>query len=159
MDTASVKIDLPTLRPRGDRLAAVRAELARLSDQLGWAVDALIPQDAALGMPSASQAGVLDHHLPEALLLRDDLAPAFYAALAMLPPRAPADPLGALQALQPKAFETFSRLVAGAFFLDERVSAALRYSGQEAIHESPDYDLIIDLIGPVIERGEIYTKV
>ena len=159
MDTNAVKIDLPTLRTRSARLASVQRELARYAGQLAWSVDALIPADPSLNMPSASQAGVLERHLPEALLLRDDMAPAFYAVLAALPVQAPADGLAAFEELGPKNFEIFSRVVAGAFFLDEGVNAALRYPGQADIRETPDYDLIMELIEPVIERGDVYTKV
>lgn len=159
MNTTSVKIDMSSMRPRSEKLAAVERELAKYKLQLAWAVDALIPADRALKMPSASEAGVLDKHLADALLLRDDLAADFFSAVAALPTEPTAGGMETLEAMDGKQFDVFTRLVAGAFFLNQKVNDVLRYPAQTAIFETPDYDFVIDSIAPVIRRGEIFTKI
>lgn len=144
---------------RSDRLAQIKNTLAKYESQLSWSVDALIPADPIFKMPSASQAGVLSEYLPEVLLLRDDAAPRFFEVLELLPSQPPKFGIDCLEALGTKDFEIFSRLVAGAFFLNPKVNEILRYPGQQAIFESPDYDYIMEKIEPLVERGEIFTPV
>ena len=144
---------------RRERLAVIEGRLLPLQSRITWAVDTLIPADAELNMPSASEAGVVDHHLAQALLARDDLFEGFEAAMARLPEQAPADPMAALKALGKREFELCTRVVAGAFFLDEAVCRALGYLGQQPIREAPDYDRIMAAIEPVLERGSVYTLV
>lgn len=151
-------ISLITL-PRQKRLEAVVTRLRACHVQLSWAVDTLIPEDWSLDMPSASGASVLDLHLPEALVLRDDMADQFLDIVSRLPAAKPADPMRVLRELDDEDFSCFSRLVAGAFFMDERVNARLGYTGQQEIRENADYDALIESIQTVIDRGEIYTKV
>lgn len=45
-------------------------------NKIAWVADALIPSNAALGMPSATEAG-MDRLLPHALKEPDDMAPKF----------------------------------------------------------------------------------
>jgi hypothetical protein len=149
-------VDVTPFLSRSERLAAVNQRIDRYRAQLLWSMDALIPADPSLRMPSASQAGVLDQHLPEVLLIRDDLADDFFKVIELLPMLAPGRGLEALEALAPKDFETYSRLVAGAFFLNQEVNQILRYPGQQAMIDAPDYDEIIEAIEPVMERGDIY---
>jgi len=144
---------------RKERLAAIQETLRAYQTRLLWVVDALIPADLALDMPSASQAHVIDAHLAQALLLRDDLQAPFLAVLERLPDAAPTSALQTLEALGATDFDLICKVVAGAFFLDEAVNTALGYTAQQAIREDPDYDYLMQAIEPVISRGEIYTRI
>src|SRR5690606_32449809 len=128
------------------RLQAVQKRLEAYHDQLQWAVDALIPADPTLDMPSASQIDLVGKYLPEVLLLRDDMAEEFYSAIAQLPREQPDNALAELQKIGPKYFECFTRLIAGAFFLDPQINSKLGYGGQEPIWETPDYDELVESI-------------
>ena len=127
--------------------------------RIAWIADALIPADTESGMPSATEAGVPERLLPRALKERDDLAPAFFKALLRLPETRPKDALDAIRALGAEDFHTISFLIAGAYFLDEAVNRKIRYPGQEALHETPDYDEIMEAIERVQARGPVYVDV
>jgi hypothetical protein len=107
-------------------------------------------------MPSAVEAGLIERLLPRALKERDDLAQGFFAAVMLLPEEAPADPLAALRALGSDAFNQITFLVAGAYLLDPEINRRLRYPGQEAMHETPDYDEIMETVDRVQARGQRY---
>lgn len=128
-------------------------------DWIAWVGDTLIPPDAPTGMPSATQAGLIERLLPRALKERDDLAEPFFTALSRLPQYAPADPMSAIRALGPEDFHRISFLIAGAYFLDEEVNRKLRYPGQTAMHETPDYEEIMDVVERVQARGVVYLDV
>ena len=155
LDTRSF---LPGLS-RKERLAAIEERLVPLRSRLMWMADTLIPADVGLDMPSASDAGVIDRHLADALLARDDLVEGFVAAVARLPEQAPVVPMEALQNLGRSGFDVCCRVVSGAFFLNETVCRRLGYLGQQPIRETPDYDQIMTAIEPVVARGPIYTPV
>lgn len=128
------------------------------ADLLRTIMDALIPADPECGMPSASVAGVLDSHLRTALLRRDDLAPAFIAAIdraAALPSAS----LDELLTLSDADFGLISRVVAGAYFMNTEVNDRLGYRGQAEMRETVDYDEIVSLIEAPIARGDVYTHV
>ncbi len=127
--------------------------------KIAWVADALIPSSTQFGMPSATEAGVLDRLLPRVLRERDDMAPSFFKALSCLPEDRPSDPLGMIRALGADDFYAISFLIAGAFFLDEAVTRKLGYPGQEALYETPDYDEIMDTIERVQSRGAVYLDV
>ena len=127
--------------------------------RIAWVADALIPSDPKSGMPSATEAGMLDRLLPRALKERDDMAPSFFKALSRLPEDRPSDPLGTVRALGADDFYTISFLIAGAFFLDEAVTRKLLYPGQEALYETPDYDEIMETVERVQARGAVYLDV
>jgi hypothetical protein len=93
------------------------------------------------------------------LKARDDLAPAFFKALARLPETKPGDPMAAIRALGADDFHTVSFLIAGAYFLDEVINRKLRYPGQEAVQETPDYDEIMQTVERVQSRGSVYLDV
>ena len=126
---------------------------------IAWVADALIPSDAKSGMPSATEAGVPERLLPRALKERDDLAPSFFLALSRLPEARPSNPLDAIRALGADDFHTVSVLIAGAYLLDEDVNRKLRYPGQEALHETRDYNEIMEAIERVQARGTVYVDV
>ncbi|WP_068091655.1 hypothetical protein [Novosphingobium rosa] len=147
----SVKLPDTTL---AERKQAAQAVIERYRARIAWAADALIPEDKALDMPSATQAGLLDHWLPEALTARDDMLPPFVKALEGLPEEAPADALGALQALPGGGFDVVARTVAGAYFWSPEINRKLKYPGQQEIRETPDYDVVMDAIAPQLERGD-----
>lgn len=127
--------------------------------RIAWVSDTLIPSDPKSGMPSATEAGVPEHLLPRALKERDDLAAPFFRALLRLPEARPKDALDAIRALGAEDFHTISFLIAGAYFLDETVNQKLRYPGQEALNETPDYDEIMETIERVQARGSVYVDV
>ncbi|MFD1107676.1 hypothetical protein [Sphingobium olei] len=119
--------------------------------------DALIPQDEELGMPSASQAGVIDILLPRALKARPDLAEPFIAALAKLPENPENPDVAAVRNLDEADFDLVSHIIAGSYFLNEEVNKTLKYPGQESLPYDPDYDEIMEVVGRVIDRGPIYV--
>ncbi len=127
--------------------------------QVRWVGDALIPSDAAHGMPSASEAGVPTILLPRALKARPDLLVPFVSALSALPAVAPAEPLQAIRALGEGVFDMVSHLIAGAYFIDEEVNRKLKYPGQQAMLDTPDYDEVMDVVQRVIDRGRVYTDI
>ncbi|PDS27702.1 hypothetical protein [Rhizobium phaseoli] len=127
--------------------------------KIAWIADALIPSDVALGMPSATEAGMLERLLPHALKARDDMAPSFFQALSRLPEASPNDPLDAIRALGADDFYVISFLIAGAYFLDETISRKLHYPGQEALYETPDYEEIMETAERVQSRGAVYLDV
>ena len=127
--------------------------------RIGWVADTLIPSDAKFGMPSATQTGMLERLLPRALKERDDMARSFFEAILRLPEARPKDPLDAIRALGADDFYVISFLIAGAYFLDEAVTGKLRYPGQEALYDTPDYDEIVETIERVQSRGAVYLDV
>ncbi|ASP83153.1 hypothetical protein [Sinorhizobium meliloti] len=127
--------------------------------RIAWVADTLIPSDPKSGMPSATEAGVPDRLLPRALKERDDLAPSFFRALLRLPETGPKDPMDAIRALGADDFHSIAFLIAGAYFLDEAINRKLRYPGQEALHETPDYDELMETIERVQSRGQVYLDV
>lgn len=134
-------------------------EIDHLQTRIAWVADALIPSDEKLGMPSATEAGVPGRLLPRALKERDDMAQSFFKALSRLPEDCPRDPLDAIRALGADDFYVISFLIAGAYFLDEAVTRKLRYPGQEALYDTPDYDEIMETIERVQSRGAVYLEV
>jgi len=127
--------------------------------QLRWVCAAMIPADPDGLMPSALAAGVPEVFLPRALALRDDWAPAFIAALASLPAQPPPDPLLAIRALDPMSYYIVGQLIAGAYFMNAEVRQALRYPGQQALHDAPDYDEIMAVCDRVQARGPVYIDI
>jgi hypothetical protein len=134
-------------------------DIRHMQSKIEWVADALIPQDHDHAMPSASEAGIFERLLPRALKERDDMAPSFFKALDRLPENSPPSPLEAIRALGIDDFYVISFLIAGAYFLDEAVTGKLRYPGQEAIFETPDYDEIMETVERVQERGAVYLDV
>lgn len=132
------------------------ATLESIRPQLDWACDALIPRDDALGMPAATPAGVVDTLLPRALKARDDLLHPFVAAMSTLPAEPPADPLGTIYAMEEDSFELITHIIAGAYYLSEEVNRTLKYPGQEALREQPDYDELDAVVTRVRDRGTVY---
>ncbi|CAN7688269.1 hypothetical protein LJR235_005486 [Pararhizobium sp. LjRoot235] len=127
--------------------------------RIAWVADTLIPPDAKFGMPSATEAGMLERLLPRALKERDDMAPSFFEAISRLPETRPNDPMDAIRALGTDGFYVISFLIAGAYFLDEAVNQKLRYPGQEALYDTPDYDELMETIERVQSRGAVYLEV
>ncbi|WP_338811366.1 hypothetical protein V2V90_24990 (plasmid) [Agrobacterium leguminum] len=134
----------------------VEQGLATVFPQLAWVPDTLIPEDEELGMPSATQAGLQDKLLPQALRARDDLIDAFVSALKRLPAEAPTDPLQALYDLGDD-FHLVGHLIAGSYFLSKDVCEKLGYTGQQAMAYEPDYDEITDTAERIIGRGAVYV--
>jgi hypothetical protein len=134
-------------------------ECARLWPRIEWVCDALIPADPSGEMPSAFQVFQQRPLLQRALLVRNDLAPEFFAVLDTLPEQAPAASLRHLQNdLAQGSFDLLSQIVAGAYFLEPSVNNALGYPGQGALPLDPDYDEIFELIESVQSRGSRFIE-
>jgi hypothetical protein len=130
--------------------------LNSVRSQLEWVCECLIPKDSEGTMPSALEVGVIDRLLPRALKSRPDLEADFIDALKRLPEVAPADPLAAVQSLGDAHFEHVSHLIAGAYFLDDEVNRRLKYPGQQALHDTPDYDEVMEVAENIMGRGVIF---
>ncbi|MGB3417013.1 MAG: hypothetical protein WBG88_07555 [Mesorhizobium sp.] len=139
-----------------EKMKLIEAGIDRSRSRLDWVADALIPADPESSMPSARELGAVDKLLARALLLRDDMADQFFADIESLPNDAPADGLSELTALG-SGFDRISRLIAGAYFLDEELTGRLQYRGQEEIVRDQDYDPMIAAIEVVLERGQRYV--
>lgn len=132
-------------------------DLTRVRAQATWASVVLIPSDAANGMPSATEAGVVDTLLPRALKARPDLSGLFIDVLSRLPADEPADGLQVLRDLGDEEFNLISHMIAGSYFLSEDVRRRLKYPGQQALSLEPDYDEIQVITDRVRARGQRYV--
>ena len=119
--------------------------------------DLLIPNGD--GMPSASEAGVAGRWLDEVLQLRPDFGPPLAEVLDRLIGVDPKAALDLLRADDPAGFGVLAEVVAGGYFLNPKVRAAIRYPGQQSVpitpEQPPDYEQD-GLIASVIARGPIY---
>ncbi|OZE92416.1 hypothetical protein CH298_02430 [Rhodococcoides fascians] len=117
----------------------------------------LVPGDG--DMPSANEVDISHRWLDLALQTRPDMLPVLTYILGELRAR---DTLQLPAAIDDVAessqqqFETFGKLVSGAYFLDPRVRAAIGYPGQEARPLVDDTEQYLDLLVNVAERGPIY---
>ncbi|WP_017958441.1 MULTISPECIES: hypothetical protein [Rhizobium] len=130
-----------------------------IQPQLSWLCDTMIPGSAELGMPSASEIGVADKLLPRSLKARADLAPKFLELVATLPKERPADPLAVINAVPVNDLDVIGRFIAGSYFADLSVQKGLGYTGYIALPMDPDYDEIMAIVEPIMERGPCYVEV
>ena len=133
---------------------ADRARLAALADLM-------IP--AADGMPAASAAGVAGAGVDHLLTVRPDLDEPLRTALRLAPGTDPASVLQTLRAEHPTVFAALGEIVAGAYYLDPAVAAAVGYHGRAAVpvdadpeEMPPDDPASVALRQPVVGRGPIY---
>jgi hypothetical protein len=119
--------------------------------------DVLIPRGD--GMPSASEAGVAGRWLDEVLGLRPDFGAPLAVVLDRLKGAAPIAGLEQLRSDDPAGFGVLAEVVAGGYFLNPKVRAAIGYPGQQPVpivpESPPDYEQD-GLIASVIARGPIY---
>jgi hypothetical protein len=131
----------------------------RRREVLGSVADLLIP--SADGMPSAREAGAAGRWLDEVLQLRPDFGPPLAAVLDRLIGADPKAALDRLRAEDPAGFGVLAEAVAGGYFLNPKVRAAIRYPGQQSVpiptDDPPDYEQD-GLIASVIARGPIYRR-
>lgn len=127
--------------------------------QLSWMCPTMIPGNAELKMPSASDVDLINTLLPQALKARPDLARKFYDVVLTLPATPPSDPLAVINAIPATEMEIVARFIAGAYFSSSAVAAALRFPGFQEMHENVDYDEIMKAIEPIVERGPCYVQV
>jgi len=124
---------------------------------LAAVADLLIPSSD--GMPSAREAGAAGRWLDEVLQLRPDFGPPLAEVLDRLIGADPQAALDRLRAEDPAGFGVLAEVVAGGYFLNPKVRAAIRYPGQKSVpissDEPPDYEQD-GLIASVIARGQIY---
>jgi hypothetical protein len=125
---------------------------------LAGLADVLIP--ASEGMPSASEAGVAHEGIDVVLAARPDLLDALHQLLRQAAGQASATTVAfvaSLQAADPMLFGLLGEIVAGAYFMNPQVRAAVHYHGQtpQPIPPEPDY-LADGLLDSVIGRGPIY---
>jgi hypothetical protein len=125
-------------------------------ERLATLADALIP--AGRGLPAAGRAGVAGEWL-DAVLAAE---PGFAAPLAhVLADVDVADPAGALRRIEttdPEGWGVLTTVVAGAYFLNPAIAAAVGYPGRRAIpidNDAPDW-LEDGLLDSVKARGPVY---
>lgn len=117
----------------------------------------LVPGDGE--MPSAADIDISHIWLDRALQTRPDMVPVLAFILAELRERrshtlsAAIDDIAASHHQQ---FETFGKLISGAYFLDPRVREAIGYPGQEARPLIDDTETYLELLVNVADRGPIY---
>jgi hypothetical protein len=116
--------------------------------------DVLVP--AAEGMPSASQAEVPTRWIDEALGYRPDLEPMLLKALQAAGNLPGDEAVELLNREHIPAFEALGTLTAGAYFLNPEVRQLIGYPGQVATPAREDLDTYADLLGNVLDRGQIY---
>jgi hypothetical protein len=117
--------------------------------------DVLIPAEG--GMPAASQAGVAAEGLDRVLAVCADLAAPLARLLEAARGREPAAFVAEIRSRDPAGFAALAETVAGAYFLNPAVRAALGYAGQEPRPIDPHPDWLDDgLLQSVIDRGPIY---
>jgi hypothetical protein len=131
----------------------------RRREVLASVADLLIPSGD--GMPSAREAGAAGRWLDEVLQLRPDFGPPLAAVLDRLIGADPKAALNRLRAEDPAGFGVLVEVVAGGYFLNPKVRAAIRYPGQQSVpiptDDPPDYEQD-GLIASVIARGPIYRR-
>jgi len=122
---------------------------------LAGLADVLIP--ASAGFPSASQVGVAAEGLDQVLAVRPDLAKPLKVILQSAKGRNPAEVVAQLQDENPASFAALAEIVAGAYFMNPQVRAAIGYHGQvpQPLASRPDH-LNDGLLQPVIDRGPLY---
>src|SRR5689334_22902875 len=122
---------------------------------LGKLADVLIP--AGGRFPSASAADVTAEGLEQVLAVRPELAAGLKKVLTFSVDLPPSDAVSQLKTKDPSTFGVLAELVAGAYFLNPQVRAALGYDGQSAKPIDPHADYLDDgLLQSVIDRGPIY---
>jgi len=130
--------------------AELQAVFARLAD-------VLIP--AGAGMPSGGEVALERGALDAVLELRPDVVAGLAGLLRAAADADPAAEVERLRAEDEAGFQLLTTVVAGGYFLDQGVRAALGYRGQEAVPivpvDPPDYERD-GLLASVIERGPIY---
>lgn len=125
---------------------AERATLALLADRLIPAED---------GMPSASEADVPLSGVDYVLDVRPDLCDPL---VSMLAEAADEDPCEFLRELDSESLGMLGEVVAGAYFLNDKVKGLIGYYGRRAVPVGED-DIDPELLAPVIARGPIYRDI
>lgn len=124
---------------------------------LAAAADVLIPSGD--GMPSATQAGVAGRWLDEVLGLRPDFGAPLAAVLDGMKGAEVDAAVARLRTEDPAGFGILAEVVAGGYFLNPAVRAAIGYPGQQSVpiatEQPPDYEQD-GLIASVMARGRIY---
>ncbi|MFI6322302.1 hypothetical protein ACIBG8_32530 [Nonomuraea sp. NPDC050556] len=123
---------------------AERATLSALADLLIPAED---------GMPAASAAGVPEGGVDYVLDVRPDLCGPLVTLLAEA---ADEDPCAFLRDLDPEAMAALGEVVAGAYYLDDRVRVLIGYHGRRAVPVDESEEIDPDLLAPVLARGPIF---
>ena len=130
--------------------AELRAVFAGLAD-------VLIPAED--GMPSAGEVALERGALDAVLAIRPDVADGLAALLQAARGADPEREVARLRAEDEDGFQVLTTVVAGGYFLDEGVRAAIGYRGQEAVPiehlDPPDYERD-GLLASVVARGPIY---
>lgn len=112
--------------------------------------EALIP--ASDVMPSATEVGVADELIDQALGYRPDLAADFDAAVIACAGVEPELALDRLAERDPVRFKVLTLLSAGAYLLSPLVQAALDYNPPPR-PVGDDTDTYVDMLADVVERG------
>ena len=120
--------------------------------------DFMIPRHGEL--PSASEAGATGRYLDRALAASPDLAPLVARAIAACGDDDPATAIVRLESSDRPALDGLATALQGAYFLNPRVRRRIGYRSHArdpVLEGEAEFDLEDDLLGPVVERGPIYT--
>lgn len=123
-------------------------------DLFAAAADLLIP--AGSGMPSASQAGVAQTGLRAVLDARPELEPMLTEVLRKARGQTAHEFLTRLKGSDAAGFGALAESVAGAYFMNPEVRAALGYNGQKPLPINEQEEIDPRLLEPVLDRGAIY---
>jgi hypothetical protein len=130
---------------------------AELREVFAGLADVLIP--ASNEMPSAGEVALERGALDAVLAVRPDVTEGLAALLEAARGADPVAEVARLRTEDEEAFQLLTTVVAGGYFLDEGVRAAIGYRGQEAVPvehlDPPDYERD-GLLASVVERGPIY---
>jgi len=118
---------------------------------LGQLADALIP--AAPGALSASQAGVSDQLLAQAVGYAPNLPTLLRGIIGSVGGRPPHDALLALKQSDSAAYDSFCEAVAAIYFLSPQVRTAVGFPGREPKPARVDVAELEELLMPVLEAG------
>jgi hypothetical protein len=98
---------------------------------LAGLADVIAPQWNHL--PSASDIDLTGEPLDRALHARPDLIEPLRVLLREIEASRPADAVDHLQRVRPAQFHVLMQVVAGAYYMNEKVREALRYPGQRSL--------------------------
>lgn len=119
-------------------------------DVLAALADTLIP--AAPGRLSASQAGVADTLLAQAMAYDPDLAARLRRVIGAAE-KGPQQTLLSLKQGDAAAYDSFCETIAAIYFLSPQVRAAVGFPGREPKPARVDVAELEDLLMPVLEAG------
>jgi hypothetical protein len=120
-------------------------------------VDVLLP--AGSGMPAGNEVGVADSGLDQVLDVRPDIVADILRAIRLV--REAPEAVDGLETADPDAWRALRTAAFGAYYVSDRIKAAMGYSGQLASpvdpEENPEY-MTNGTIDAVLARGSIWRR-